>query len=96
MDDDTLMTTFYACSEDAFQEVFHRYFQRLVHFLRQFVSLEDAEDLANEALDRGHSGDSKRNGRDSPLPCPKQVEDLFGEERIPSRLIGTLLRGGLP
>jgi RNA polymerase sigma-70 factor (ECF subfamily) len=50
MDDEELMAAFYACDEGSFQELFRRYFPRLVSSLQRFVAPEEAEDVVSIAL----------------------------------------------
>lgn len=45
-----LLLRFTARDPDAFAEVFNRYYSRLLHFARRFVSLEVAEDILSETF----------------------------------------------
>ena len=48
--EEDLIEDYYTGSEEAFTELYNRYFRRLVGFLRRFVGAEAAEDVAESAL----------------------------------------------
>jgi RNA polymerase sigma-70 factor (ECF subfamily) len=50
MSDEKLMAVYYACDDNAFDELQRRYYQRLVAHFRRLLLLEDADDLAEEVF----------------------------------------------